>query len=183
MRDDLVLGDVVGGAVATELGCGGDAPAMPAVGDEVFVVYQRGVADRYPDCSEYGACTTTHCGAQPNADDGGAWDVCDGQCVTDTRGACSAHRAEALISGTLVVLPKTEPQLLAGRQVSASELSEFHTREGCESRFPPPADEPCDDTVEMSSCSWSPGPTRVVSWVLVLMTLGAALARRRSSRT
>lgn len=179
LRDDLVLGDIVGGAASTGLGCEGDPPSEPAIGDEVFVAYERGSNDRYPECSEYRACTTAECGAPPTADDGGAWDVCDGQCVTDTRTACSAHRAEALVAGTLIILPKTEPQLLAGQQVTATDLAEFHVREVCESWFPPPPSGPCDDTVEMSSCSLSPRPTRSSSPVLCGLMLLVAFARLR----
>lgn len=180
LRDDLVLGDTVGGAVRTTLGCGSDPASTPAVGEEVFVAYERGGSDRYPDCAEYRTCTTTKCGAPPTHDDGSAWDACDGQCVTDSRSACSAHRAQALVTGNLVVLPKTDPQVLGDEPVPAAELAEFHQREVCESRLPPPPAEACDDTVEMATCSMSPEPGRSPSWMLwPLLILAFVLARRR----
>lgn len=185
-RDDLVLGDVIGGEAATSLGCDDPAPTQPAVGDEVFVVYARGGADRYPDCAEYQACTTSQCGAPPTETSaaGASWDACDGQCVTDTREACSAHREDALLSGKLVVLSRTEPQLIAGEEIPDDELSEFHTREVCEARFPPPPSEPCDDVVETESCSVTPGPGRSSAGVTLsalLVLVGCAARRSRRS--
>ena len=185
-RDDLVLGDVIGGEATTAFGCDEPAPTEPAVGDEVFVVYARGGADRYPDCAEYQACTTAECGAPPTETSaaGASWDACDGQCVTATRDACSAHREDALLSGTLVMLPRTEPQLLAGEEIPDDELSEFHTREVCEAHFPPPPSEPCDDVIENESCSVTPGRGRSSIGVMLsalLVLVGSAARRSRRS--
>lgn len=180
-QNDIVLGNTVGGTVTSTLGCGGDSGLTPAVGDEVFAAYERGTIDQYPACAEYQSCTNTRCGPEPAVDNTGAWDTCDGQCVTETVAACAAHRTEALLAGSLVILPKTEPMLLAGEQVGAADLADLHQRETCELWFPPPPAGPCDDTVEVSNCALSPGPTRFSAWALLLglATCVAALARSR----
>lgn len=180
-QNDIVLGNTIGGTVTTTLDCGGNSEPEPVVGDEVFVVYERGTTDQYPACAEYQACTTTRCGQEPAVDNTGAWDTCDGQCVTDTVAACAARRTEALLAGSLVILPKTEPMLLAGEPMGEADLASFHQRETCELWFPPPPSGPCDDTVEVSNCALSPGPTRFSAWALLLglATFVAALARSR----
>lgn len=179
-RDDLVLGDVVGGAVATTLGCGDPAVPEPSVGDEVFVVYARGGADRYPDCTEYQTCSITECGPAPDAEDAfPAWDVCDGQCVTETSAACSLRRADALLGGELVVLPRTQSQLLAGEQLTEAEIAPLYDRSICESRFPPAA-KPCgDDTIDASSCALSPCAPRSAFGLVALGLLATATWVRR----
>lgn len=110
----LQVGDQIGGTWTGELPCQTpgaiEDPQVPTDGAEVLVLFSRGNLDAYPDCVDYKSCTQRECGAPPTEDSDptdplvGAWDQCDGNCVTTTQEACRVHRDEALLASDMRVM-------------------------------------------------------------------------------
>ncbi len=150
--DILQVGDQVGGSWTDELPCQTPgslgSPQGPTNGAEVLVLIARGNLDSYPNCAEYKSCTVAECGPPPTGESNptdpevGAWDECDGDCVTDTRQACLAHRGDALLASEMRVLPWSESHSFGQLEgveilVSTTELNSISLdEESCHAVFP-----------------------------------------------
>ncbi|MBL4632908.1 MAG: hypothetical protein JKY56_03500 [Kofleriaceae bacterium] len=150
--DILQVGDQVGGTWTDELPCQTpgslEIPQGPTNGAEVLVLIRRGNLDSYPNCAEYKSCTLAECGPPPSGESDptdpavGAWDACDGDCVTDTRQSCLTHRDEALLASEMRVMPWSESHnfgQLEGVEILVS-TTELHSisldDQSCQEAFP-----------------------------------------------
>jgi hypothetical protein len=105
------IGERVGGAWNGALPCGGVC-ADVTPGDEVVAFYQRGNQDGL-GCPDYQACSDERCGDPPGEGDEGedfldsaaSWDLCDMECLEDTREACAQREAQARLEGSIALAP------------------------------------------------------------------------------
>jgi hypothetical protein len=151
---DVEVGEQFGGSLGASFPCDGEPWAFE-IGDKVIALFEKDSVDRYPDCLEYRTCTSTNCGPSPTDDDEealGEWDVCDGGCVSSTSEICDAHREEALLNGSVKLLPDEDQIFLRGTQsedfISSDNIIDLLDWRGtCEDHFPAPPPLPCNDTV------------------------------------
>ncbi|MDH5673059.1 MAG: hypothetical protein OEZ06_12965 [Myxococcales bacterium] len=110
----LSSGGVVGGSWRGTLPCG-DSCIELAVGDRVLALYTRGDLDGL-GCPEYQQCSQSMCGTldpEADLDAAASWDLCDMQCLEDTRDACAQHGEQAWLEGRLELAPLSEPLRLS----------------------------------------------------------------------
>jgi len=113
------------------------------IGDEVLAYFERGKQDSV-NCPEYKACSEQNCSWDEDA--AVPWDVCDGDCVVQTREVCLKHEEETWLQGSLR-LTRWDDALVVGEykgkvvRVTPAELNELHNvfsghYNSCDEQFP-----------------------------------------------
>jgi MYXO-CTERM domain-containing protein len=100
--------------------------------------------------------------------------------VVETREVCAERRGQALLSSSMVLIPREMPLVWGSKTISDEELARLPMRGQCLEVFPAPPAEPCDDVIESSSCSVAPSRTSG-PWgaVFALAALAVGLLRRQ----
>jgi hypothetical protein len=171
--DGVEVGALVGGSL--DAGVCAAGAVLPAVGDDVLVLYRRGNADSYPGCVEYLECTLDQCGTSSDP----AWDACDGQCVVATRDVCRTHSEEALLSGGLYFVPWADPLEFTDGELAVADVAKLAGGEGCLDVLPRPGAGFCKDVVSLqdTGCAAGQGGQPLI-WLLGMAVL-ALLGWRR----
>lgn len=138
-------GREVGGTWLAQPPCGDGIEVV--VGDPVLALYTRGSQDGI-DCVEYQGCSEERCGpfpedGDPTSSEMEAWDVCDTQCLEETRDACAAHEEEAWLGGHVVLAARDADGWVFGSdeegplRMGEDETALLTDVGACNERFPP----------------------------------------------
>ncbi len=107
------VGELVGGAMHLHW-----TSEQPEVGETVAIDYTRGAQDG-ASCPEYRACSQNECGSPYDPDNIDeydpelveAWDMCDENCLEETREECAENSDLARLGGTVRVSPLVDGKI------------------------------------------------------------------------